>query len=116
MKMDRLQIHFDYLRPSIRRIFEPKRLFLWRCQNRLRFAIDSDSDSGTNPEPITEPIPIPKLIPESIPEPIPILEPTPESIPETDSGLTIRNRFQKTLDVAGIDSNETSFFPSLVCM
>ena len=47
------------------------------------------------PVPITEPILIPGHIPESI----------LESIPETDAGPTIRNRFQKSSELAGIDSD-----------
>ena len=35
----------------------------------------------------------------------------PESIPETDSGPTIRNRFQKTAELAGIDSDKNFIFP-----
>ena len=65
------------------------------------------------PEPTPEPIPIPKPIPdpipEQIPEPIPV--PIPESIPETDSEPTIRDRYQKTLELVGIDSVEISIFP-----
>ena len=57
-------------------------------------------------EPILEPIPIPEPILEPIPEPI------PESIPETDSGPTIRNRFQKSSELAGIYSDENFIFPS----
>ena len=71
---------------------------------------------GPIPESILEPILIPEPIPESIPEPIPISEPIPESIPETDSGPTIRNRFQKTAELAGIDSDKNFIFPSLVCI
>ena len=65
------------------------------------------------PEPIPDPIPIPELIPEPIPElvPEPIPKLVPESIPQTDSGPTIRNRFQKILELAGIDSDEIFFFP-----
>ena len=50
---------------------------------------------------ISEPIPIPELKPE------PILEP----IAETDSGPTIRNRVQKTSELARIDSDENFIFP-----
>ena len=58
--------------------------------------------------PILELIPIPKSIlnPEPIPDPILIPEPILESISKTDSGLTILNRFQKTSELAGIDSDE----------
>ena len=73
------------------------------------------------PEPIQEPIPEP--IPELTPKPIPesILQPIPESvpesipipkqIPETDSGPTIRNRFQKSVKLAGIDFEKNFIFP-----
>ena len=84
---------------------------------------------------IPEPIPIP----ESIPEPLPILKPIlvpipiPESIlepiselimesipnldtnPETDSGPAFRNRFQKTAELAGIDSDKNFIFPITNC-
>ena len=79
------------------------------------------------PEPIPTPIPIPELIlipkpisiPELIPIPEPMLElilepvpdPIPESIPETDSGPTIRNRFQKISELARIDCDEIFIFP-----
>lgn len=55
---------------------------------------------------ISEPVPIPKLIsiPEQIPEPT--SEPISESIPETDLGPTIRNRFEKTSSLAGIDFDQ----------
>ena len=77
----------------------------------------------SSPEPIppiliSESIPMSEsiLIPESVPEPIPIPlimipEPIPESIPETDFGPAIRNRFQKTSELAGIDSDEIFIFP-----
>ena len=64
----------------------------------------------SKPNPIPEPILISKPIPQAIMIPKPILE----SIPETDSGPTIQNRFQKTLNRAGIDSDETSFVPTLL--
>ena len=57
----------------------------------------------------TEPEPVSKLIPETIPEPIP--ESIPESTSETDSGPTVRNRFQKTSELAGIDSDENFIVP-----
>ena len=60
------------------------------------------------------PEPIPESILESIPESIPIPEPILESIPETDSGPTIWNWFQKTAELAGIDSDKNFIFPSLV--
>ena len=65
-------------------------------------------------ESIPEPIPMLESIsiPESIPEPIPEL--VAEPIPENDSGPTIRNRFQKTSELAGIDSDEIFIFSSLV--
>ena len=75
------------------------------------------------PEPIPEPTseaiqePIPQLIPKllPIPEPIPILETYSESASDSGansySGPTIWNRFQKTLKLAGIDSNENLIFP-----
>ena len=78
------------------------------------------SESILIPVSVPEPIPIPLImIPEPIPipepisilEPIPIPEPIPESIPETDFGSAIRNRFQKTSDLAGIDSDEIFIFP-----
>ena len=40
---------------------------------------------------------------------IPMLESIP--IPESDSGPTIRNRFQKTAELAGIDSDKNFIFP-----
>ena len=55
-------------------------------------------------EPIS--IPEPTLIREPIPEPILIRE----AIPENDSGPTVRNRFQKTSELAGIDSDENFIF------
>ena len=67
------------------------------------------------PTPILKPILIsePILIPEpiSIPEPIMIPVPIQELIPETDSGLNIRNRFRKTSELSGIDSEENFIFP-----
>ena len=59
------------------------------------------------PEPVLIPHPIP------IPETIMILKPIPiqESSSKTDSGPTIRYRFQKTSELAGIDSDENLFFP-----
>ena len=59
------------------------------------------------PDPISNPNPIPKpiLIPEQIPKPI------PEPIAETDSGPTIRNRFQKISELTRIDSYENFIFP-----
>ena len=79
------------------------------------------------PEPIPDPIPIPEPIPESMLEmvPEPILESIPksiaesipipelilESIPEPDSVPNIRNRFQKTAELAGIDSDKSFIFP-----
>ena len=35
--MDRLPVNLDSLRLSIHSIIGPKRLFYWRCRNRLRF-------------------------------------------------------------------------------
>ena len=56
--------------------------------------------------PILIEMPTPTL---PVPEPMPI----PESIliPEFYSGPTIRNLFQKTLELAGIDSDENFIFP-----
>ena len=62
-------------------------------------------------ESIPEPIPILKSIPEPILESIPIPEPIPELIPKTYSGPIIRNRFQKTAELAGIDSDKKILFP-----
>ena len=62
-------------------------------------------------DPIMKPIPILEPIPEPVPESIPISEPIPESTPETDPGPTIRNRFQKTAELAGIDSDKNFIFP-----
>ena len=56
-------------------------------------------------------IPIVELISESIPQPFMIMEPIPESIVETNSGPTFRNRFQKILELTGIDSDENFIFP-----
>ena len=63
------------------------------------------SESNSIPEPI------PQSTPEPIPEPIPELIPITESIPETSLGPTIRNRFQKTAELVGIDSDENFIFP-----
>ena len=65
------------------------------------------------PEPISipEPIMIPKPIQELIPELIPIPESIQELIPETNSEPAIRNRFQETSVLAGIDSEENFIFP-----
>ena len=58
-----------------------------------------------NPEPIPNPNPELITIPEQIPEPI------PASIAETDSGPTIRDRFQKTSSLAEIDSDKNLISP-----
>ncbi|EAL39626.1 AGAP008192-PA [Anopheles gambiae str. PEST] len=65
------------------------------------------------PESIPEPIPIPVSIPESILDLItePIPGPILESISEPDSGPNIRNRFQKTAELTGIDSDKSFIFP-----
>ena len=49
------------------------------------------------PTPITELIPIPR--------------PISNQIPETDSGPTVRNRFQKTAELPGTDFDENFIFP-----
>ena len=61
------------------------------------------------PEPSlgTVPVPTPEPILELILDPILILEP----IPETNSEPTIRNRFEKTYELARIDSEQNFFFP-----
>ena len=39
------------------------------------------------------------------------VEPIPEPILETDSRATVRNQFQKTKKLAGIDSDENFIYP-----
>ena len=58
---------------------------------------------------ISEPIPV--LEPISIPKPILIPDPIPKPSPKTDSGPTIRYRFQKTSELAEIDSDENFNVP-----
>ena len=78
----------------------------------------SESIPMSEPILISEPISIPELTPipepnpEQIPVPVPepISEPIPELIPVADSGPTIRNRFQKTSEQVGIDSDEIFIF------
>ena len=100
MRMDRLEVNFYSLRVSILSIIGPKHLLLWKCRNRFRFEADSDFgansdagadfDSGTDSEADSDF--------------------GTNSTAESSSGPTIWNRFQKTLELAGIDSNEILIF------
>ena len=74
--------------------------------------VDAKTEPFPIPEPISipEPNPIPQPIPEPIPAPIPQPILVPESIPEIYSGLKIRIRFQKTSELAGIDSDRYFIF------
>ena len=131
--MDSLLVNLDPLRLSIRSIIGPNAYSYWNAETVSDFEADFDFGANSdlipdsfaipkpiwNPEPSAEPIPEPIPIPKPILEPIPIPETIPEPILEPISKLileiasepTIWNRFHKTTDLSGIDSDENSFFP-----
>ena len=88
MRVDRLKVNFDSLWLSLFSIIGPKRLFLSRRRNRLRFEADFDfgadsdsrADSGADSDSVTDSG----------------ADSGADSDTRADSGPTVQNIFQKT--------------------